>query len=59
MFFEGALHESGLSLDYTNFSLRLREAELPQLVTMLRAVTPATIRRLRRAALWVRSSFWV
>jgi len=57
MFFEGSLHESGLPLDYANFSLRLREVELPQLVTRLRAVTPATIRRLRRAALWVRDYF--
>ena len=54
MFFEGAFRASGLGMDYADFSVRLREVDLPQLVTILRAIDPARIARMRRAALWVR-----
>jgi len=57
MFFEGAFTEAGLPLDYANFSLRFGEAELPQLVKRLRAISPERILELRRAALWVRDYF--
>ena len=36
MFFEGAFTASGLPIDYSDFSVRLLEAELPDLVTKLK-----------------------
>ena len=57
MFLEGAFTEAGLPLDYASFSLRLMESDLPRLVKVLRAVPPARIRELRRAALWARDYF--
>ena len=54
MFFEGAFHASGLEIDYADFSVRVREADLRQLMSILRAVPPARIVKMRRAALWVR-----
>ena len=39
MFLEGAFTEAGLpGFDYASFSLRLMEADLPNLVKVLRAV---------------------
>ena len=57
MFFEGAFGLAGLPLDYANFSVRLAEAELPQLVQRLRAIPPAAVAAMQRAVLWVRDYF--
>ena len=57
MFFEGSFADAGLPIDYANFSIRLSEAELPQLVQRLRAVPPERVVALRRAGLWVRDYF--
>ena len=48
MFFEGAFAAAGLPIDYDDFSIRLLEAELPDLVTRLKAVPPERIARMRR-----------
>ena len=57
MFFEGAFAAAGLGLDYADFSIRLPEAELPQLVTRLRAVPAERVVQLRRLCLWLRDYF--
>ena len=58
MFLEGAFTEAGLpGFDYASFSLRLMEADLPDLVKVLRAVPRRRIEELRRAALWARDYF--
>lgn len=57
MFFEGSFAAAGLPLDYSNFSVRLAEADLPRLVQVLRAVPQHMVLRMRRAVLWVRDYF--
>ena len=58
MFLEGAFTEAGLpGFDYASFSLRLMEADLPDLVKVLRAVPRRRIEELRRAVLWARDYF--
>jgi hypothetical protein len=57
MFLESAFHDAGLPFDYADFSIRLAEAELPDLVKVLRAVPPAAVERMRKLVLWVRDYF--
>jgi hypothetical protein len=57
MFFEGAFAAAGLPMDYANFSVRIAEAELHNLVPILKAVPPARVRRMRRVVLWLRDYF--
>lgn len=54
MFFEGAFAASGLNIDYANFSIRLAEAELPDLVRVLLAVPHERVIAMRRAVLYAR-----
>ena len=53
MFFEGAFREAGLAIEYADFSVRLAEAQLPQLVQMLLDIPRERVVALRRTALWV------
>ena len=57
MFFEGAFAAAGLPVDYNEFSIRLLESELPSLVSVLKAVSEAKARRMRRMVLWLRDYF--
>ena len=57
MFFEGAFADAGLPVDYNQFSIRLTEAELPELVNKLKAVPPKRVKKMRRAVLWLRDYF--
>ena len=43
MFFEGAFEAAGLGFDYADFSVRIAERDLPDLVTTLRAIPPARV----------------
>ena len=57
MFFEGAFAAAGLPVDYANFSVRLAENNLHNLVDVLKAISPKEIRRMRRNVLWLRDYF--
>jgi hypothetical protein len=57
MFFEGSFASAGLPLDYANFSVRLLEKDLPDLVRVLRAVPQPEVLRMRKAVLWLRDYF--
>jgi len=57
MFFEGAFAESGLDFDYSAFSIRLAEADLPEMVNILLAVPAAKVLAMRRNVLKVRDYF--
>ena len=48
MFFEGAFRAAGLPVDYDDFSIRVLEADLPDLVPRLKAVPKPTVRRMER-----------
>lgn len=57
MFFEGAFELVGLGIDYPDFSIRLPEARLHELVDVLVAVPDEEVRRLQSNALRVRDYF--
>ena len=57
MFLEGFFKAAGLPIDYDDFSVRLLEADLPDLVARLKAVPRRRIARMRRVVLWVRDYF--
>ena len=57
MFFEGAFEAAGLGLDYADFSVRIAERDLPDLVTTLRAIPPARVAVMRRKVLLLRDYF--
>jgi len=58
MFFEGAFSLAGApELEYSSFSLRLPEAELPRVLEALDAVTAPRLRAMQAAALRVRDYF--
>ena len=57
MFFEGSFESAGLGLDYKNFSVRIDEKDLPDLVTKLRAIPPSAVARMRRNVLLLRDYF--
>ena len=57
MFFEGSFSASGLPIDYANFSVRIAEQDLPNLVPTLKAITPEEVLRMRQAVLWLRDYF--
>ena len=58
MFFEGAFSLAGApELEYSSFSLRLPEAELPRVLEALDAVPAPRLRAMQAAALRVRDYF--
>lgn len=57
MFFEGAFEAAQLGLDYADFSLRVREADLASLVRILEAVSAERLASLQRGVLRVRDYF--
>ena len=57
MFWESALAEVGLGVDYADFSLRLPEVRLPQLIMTLRAVSAARVRSMRALCMKLRDYF--
>lgn len=57
MFFEGAFALVGLGIDYPDFSVRLPEARLHELVDVLVAIPEHEVRRLQANALLVRDYF--
>jgi hypothetical protein len=57
MFFEGAFALVGLGIDFPDFSVRLPEARLHELVDVLLAIPEPEVRRLQANALLVRDYF--
>ena len=57
MFFEGVFDLVGAELGYPDFSIRLRESELPRLLDHLDAISPLQLRRYQRNILLVRDYF--
>ena len=57
MFFEGIFRRVGAKLDYDDFSIRIPERELPNLMEHLDGITPAMLAKYQRNVLWVRDYF--
>ena len=57
MFFEGIFDLVGAGMDYSDFSLRVPESELPRLLEHLDAVSPARLAKLQTAVIRARDYF--
>jgi len=57
MFFEGAFALAGLGIDYDDFSVRVQEDKLHELLEVLAAVPEAEVRRMQENVLLVRDYF--